>query len=109
MARSHDRYGFFRESGPYQTFARPEKVQQRGTSKDEFTEQYTRAREAQADYYADEIIEIADDSQKKFKTVTSMAVIDKLYGLMAKRLNRFHGQQDREETEIGMGLSFCSP
>lgn len=68
----------------------------------------TRARGTQQ-VYSDEIIELADDSQKKFKTVTSMAVIDKLYGLMAKRLNRFHGQQDREETEIGMGLSYCSP
>ncbi|WP_025899059.1 hypothetical protein [Sneathiella glossodoripedis] len=33
--------------------------------KEEFRLQYTRAREDQADYYADEIIEIADDENKR--------------------------------------------
>lgn len=35
----------------------------------EFSSQYTRAKQAQADYLFDEMIEIADDSSKDFKTI----------------------------------------
>lgn len=45
-------------------------------TKADFTKQYVCAREAQADFYADEIIEIADDGRRDYAIEDGIEVVD---------------------------------
>lgn len=78
---------------------------------DVFREQYARAREAQAEFYADELIDIADDSGTASKPVDvnrSRLRVDARKWVAAKLLPRKYGDKMEHSGPKGGAIPFMN-
>jgi len=66
----------------------------------EFLHMYERAREQQQEYWADEIIEIADDKANKGDVNRSRLMVDTRKWLMSKLAPRKYGESKRLEADV---------
>ena len=66
----------------------------------EFLHMYERAREQQQEYWADEIIEIADDKANKGDVNRSRLMVDTRKWLMSKLAPRKYGENKRLEADV---------